>query len=904
MAENATATEWPSTPIVPEAKALFDRLFEILDDNTPDAGQKLATEIFAPNAKFVTSSGVFQGEKGCREKAWGVVVSRVHKIAKVYTCTEDGSDLLMIGDAVVGLINGKSVAGNFIARCVLEGVGSKNVKIGLFQVWGKIERGSHSQHDPPVLASFPQFPSLAPASLVCWKGHQVEIQGTLGEDSGGLAQSRGVLQFTHIKTAGPHGEGFKKNASGHESYMMAVSQFILTTSDGVFDDDADDGVRHRLSIAEFPLTVLALIVSHLDNVADLARVCLVSRVFNYMAIPLLYKDLILTTEDKRSLNGEFQARKPKGSFSGSLSTGINAIVKGNLGPLVHSLTLQGEWREDVAEDHLGGFMTDSLTMLNIAVRAAIDKTRRLESFSWELNNKMLDTLYLGLSQLRLTTLHLRFPSISRPTSSTLIPAMPHLLSLSISNIDPQCYPDDISTLLCSKNLQELKLHWSRRIIDVQEPSINLHDYFRKCMTGSPLRIKKLSFQNLYTPHTDDLFKAIDKDRVEELTVLNSSSCTFAMIFLGPNSPREKPLEKMKFKCMRHDKLSKAQRDFLGAITGLEKIYFVDQQDVRQHIEKPSVSPPGPEQQTLSAPSLDGMELDTIRVLPNGGSQSPPSFEESPKAMKLLRDSYFSTILTNHGAWLTHLLLSSKWLLSTSMIARMVHACPNLEQLGFATETASFDTMALLIPFLRKLVAIRLLVPVYPPGTHHPQPKHPKPNGGSIVLPLMSRPLAEVVELDESVHSENMGLVLSDNEAWGKLKLVGLGWKTYELGECYPEYVSVSRPPSLPGTPYLRPMRRTSTPATKPNGLHSNALHPVQSTLGKRTRELRSSSNPSIPEYPNGAPVDKSTPEPPDKENRPPGEREPEQIVWKRRIRRVGWEVCKNWDIWAMDRPDI
>lgn len=64
MAENATATEWPSTPIVPEAKALFDRLFEILDDNTPDAGQKLATEIFAPNAKFVTSSGVFQGEKG------------------------------------------------------------------------------------------------------------------------------------------------------------------------------------------------------------------------------------------------------------------------------------------------------------------------------------------------------------------------------------------------------------------------------------------------------------------------------------------------------------------------------------------------------------------------------------------------------------------------------------------------------------------------------------------------------------------------------------------------------------------------------------------------------------------------------------------------------------------------
>src|SRR6266487_536964 len=137
---------------------------------------------------------------------------------------------------------------------------------------------------------------------------------------------------------------------------------------------------------------------------------------------------------------------------------------------------------------------------------------------------MLETVYVGLSQLpKLTSLAIRFPSSRHPQPTTVIPGMPHLHALKITDIDPLCYPDDISILfLHSKRLRELKMHWSPRIREDREPSVKLHDYFRKCITAkSPLAIKKLSFQNLHALQTDDLEMAMDQSVLEDVTILNS-----------------------------------------------------------------------------------------------------------------------------------------------------------------------------------------------------------------------------------------------------------------------------------------------------------------------------------------------------------------------------------------------
>jgi len=133
-------TEWPSsTPVPPAVKKFLDEFFVVMDNNTPDAGAKLAADFFTPTATFGITGGTYVGSeeiKVSRIAAWKVVTSRQHKILKVYTCTDDASDLLSIGLAKMGLINGKNLEGNFLSRIIFEDIKSPNLKMKLFQVWG------------------------------------------------------------------------------------------------------------------------------------------------------------------------------------------------------------------------------------------------------------------------------------------------------------------------------------------------------------------------------------------------------------------------------------------------------------------------------------------------------------------------------------------------------------------------------------------------------------------------------------------------------------------------------------------------------------------------------------------------------------------------------------------------
>jgi hypothetical protein len=61
--------------------------------------------------------------------------------------------------------------------------------------------------------------------------------------------------------------------------------------------------------------------------------------------------------------------------------GLNALVTRNVAGLVRFLTLQGQWKEhDLQEFSSAGRVPDDAMMLNIAVRAALDRCTGLESF--------------------------------------------------------------------------------------------------------------------------------------------------------------------------------------------------------------------------------------------------------------------------------------------------------------------------------------------------------------------------------------------------------------------------------------------------------------------------------------------------------------------------------------------
>lgn len=79
---------------------------------------------------------IFTEIKESRKGAWEIVEKRHHTINNCYTCNNDASDILCIGDAVLNLKNGKEVAGNFISRTVMVGTATSKPRIKYFEVWG------------------------------------------------------------------------------------------------------------------------------------------------------------------------------------------------------------------------------------------------------------------------------------------------------------------------------------------------------------------------------------------------------------------------------------------------------------------------------------------------------------------------------------------------------------------------------------------------------------------------------------------------------------------------------------------------------------------------------------------------------------------------------------------------
>jgi len=129
------------------------------------------------------------------------------------------------------------------------------------------------------------------------------------------------------------------------------------------------------------------------------------------------------------------------------------------------------------------------------------------------------------------------------------------------------------------------------------------------------------------------------------------------------------------KSIQYDRLDRGFAHCLGSITGLERMYMLD------------FSP-------YTEPSL----------------QATPGTGSVAAERQKLRDMFLDAIVTNHGATLRHLMLPRDWPLPTSWIAKLFRTCPNITQLSLATECEPLEAMGILVPFLRKLWAIRVRFP--------------------------------------------------------------------------------------------------------------------------------------------------------------------------------------------------
>jgi len=662
-----------------------------------------------------------------------------------------------------------------------------------------------------------------------------------------------------------------------------------------------------------------------------------------MALPQLYRSLTLTSYDKIRYRGE----QPEGIGSASPFTmGLNAIITRSYAGLVRSMTLRGEWKEHELEEHARvGRVPDSSMLLNIAARAAIDRMTNLESFHWELNTKMLDTVFLGLTQLpKLTSLTIRFPSSRHPQPTFVIPGMPHLRCLKVTDIDPLCYPDDIATLLWkSRKLRELKMHWSPRMRDAQEPSVSLHDYFRKLISSKqPMMVKKMSFQNLYAFHTEDFNFSFDPTTVEDVTFLSGvEGSSLVNTFVESSWPTVPPHAKLRIKSVRMDVVSKRNAEFIGNFKSLERLYFVNvTSESSDSLNSPR--PGGAESSALTPPVSEHQ----VPGVPNGTSTNSPITSASPAsqltAISSIRDVYLSHITANHGATLRHLLLPSKWPLSTGMIARLVHSCPNLEQLALATEFTSMDSLGLLIPFLRKLKALRLLIPPSSVSQNGPAGAAIKASLSAQGKPFESKLMmeetlanaksfAEVVDIDDSILTDMMSYDLANQQVYGNVKVIGMGWKAWELRDFYkapiPFRPGESQSPDGPNAQettespvngsYGAGMSASTQLATAHRSPDTQTAHiPAwsntspgtrpsvpPSTLGKRNREDDHTLNGTTPHGPEAHNEDR--------EETPaiypgcyPYTLASDGLVWKRRMRRVGWETLQHWEVWALDSQEI
>jgi len=319
---------------------------------------------------------------------------------------------------------------------------------------------------------------------------------------------------------------------------------------------------------------------------------------------------------------------------------------------------------------------------------------QLTCHRWELNTKPIRTVYQGLvNRPSLTSLTLQFPISRTPRQVTSIPPLPNLRSLSVIDLDPLCYNDDLAVLLLhAKRLEVLKMHWNPRMRLEAEASTNLATYFGRCIqAGHRLAIRKFGMHNFYGANNLDIARAFDFETMREahfLDVFGGVGGAPANAFID-DTWRDLPDYNInKWKVHRSNELAFHHTKILSEFEGLEELYLIN-----QHLDHTG----GKSSDEVASPVSESRT-------PSNGRKSPDSM---PSNLANLGGEYINVITRNHGATLRKLLLPDRFRLSVSDLATLVRCCPNIEQLGLAIGENVGHMFGHLLPFLPKLFAVRV-----------------------------------------------------------------------------------------------------------------------------------------------------------------------------------------------------
>ncbi|KAJ9634482.1 hypothetical protein H2204_006307 [Knufia peltigerae] len=536
-------------------------------------------------------------------------------------------------------------------------------------------------------------------------------------------------------------------------------------------------VQGAFGVDSLPLTTVAHIISYLDDDApSLARLCRTSRVLYYMTLPQLWKRVVL----KSHSTVHYRDDVPEGLGSASpFSMGLNALVTRNVAALVYSLVLEGDYKSlDLEEYSRAGRVSESTMILNIAIRAAISQCVQLEKFRWDLNVRIQANVYAGLGKLsRLESLWIRFQTNRLPQPHTEIPALPNLRSFTFTHYDPMCYPDDVSTLfLNSEKLEDLNMHFSPRMREQGEASVVLTRFFRKNMNANKkLRLKRIGLYNLLAnSESAECMAVMDPVRIEEVTALN----TFGMdedelhrsntLFIDRTWFVPNPKETHNAKSLRIDQLHKMHAQEIAASPDLERLYLINARHRRDGVN----GEPSPSSLDASPRTVNGE---------NRSSRNTPTHTTAP--MMSLRDLYLDNICNGCGPKLKHLIFPSRWPLHSTLTAKLIRSCPNLTQFSAAIPCSDMEILRMVIPFLTKLWAIRVVAP----RTYGEE--------GEKALAVFH----SFVDQPDSMLEESISKSLTQRGPAGSvpdfpvLRYIGIGHKVWEVGSVYEEKVKLKSP---------------------------------------------------------------------------------------------------------------
>lgn len=375
--------------------------------------------------------------------------------------------------------------------------------------------------------------------------------------------------------------------------------------------------------------------------------------------------------------------------------------------------------------------------------------------SWELNTKPLGTIYQALmNKPSLTSLTLRCQTNRIPRPTTTIPPLPALNTLVVYDIDPLCYPDDLSLVLASaKQLENLKLHWSPRMRESGEESVNLMSMFARCVANKiSLPVRRFEMWNLYTRFlgetNEQLFNSLT---VSEVTMINSMGSTDPMtVFLDDTwRIQHKPPVQPNLKMIRMDNMDKEKVRILREFNGLERIYIVSTTRARGTPKSDSTAA------TPTTPSV------ATPGMTNGATRAVGTPNISEHQCRGVGSDFLAVIQSNHRT-MRHLLLSDLWQLTDDALYMICQTLPNLEQLGFSCSVPPLESLRQIMTLVPKLWAVRILVR---PGTE----------------------LAEKIDQTEDMHAFAIATEMWRPE-YKNVKYIGMGERlVYKLGRViYPQ----------------------------------------------------------------------------------------------------------------------